>query len=333
MYAQPSAASYIQSQAEDDDYVAQPKPLAATLCQCDAGCSDACSRASCCPCPQSAACCGQCDCCCPDPCCNACNFIRKEVYAEYLYLRPLNAGVEYAVPFNGSISGGAVPLEEGRTATVNPVFSSGFRAGGGLWFDDCTAITTTFSHYENNSYDAISINPPFVLRAMVVHPSSLDADADWLAASAHQYIRFDLGDLDYRHEFYSSECSSIDYVVGIRYASLRQQFDSQFESVITGNVDTQVNFDGGGLRFGLEAQRYGAEHLRIRQGLGELPGGRIPRLLPAKRHQSPGGRPDRLEGSQVRIHPRLRGRRVLDELQQPRAGLGGLHGQRLDERG
>lgn len=80
---------------------------------------------------------------------------------------------------------------------------------------------------------------------------------------AHQYIRFDLGDLDYRREFYSNECSSIGYVVGIRYASLRQQFDSQFESAITGNVNTQVNFDGGGLRLGLEAERFGMRNISV----------------------------------------------------------------------
>jgi Legionella pneumophila major outer membrane protein precursor len=261
MRAQTSAASYRQYQPQDDDedYSAEPKPLAASLCECEAGCGDACPGSSCFT--QSGACCGRCDTCCPDACCGP--YIRKQIFAEYLYLRPLNANVEYAVPFNGPISAGAVPLQEGRTASVNPVFSSGFRAGGGLWFDDCTGITATFSHYENNSYDATSVDPPLVLRAMVIHPSSLDADEDWLSASAHQYIRFDLGDLDYRHEFYSSECSSVDYLVGIRYAGLRQEFDAQYESIITGNVNTQVNFDGGGLRFGLEAQRYGARNISV----------------------------------------------------------------------
>jgi hypothetical protein len=262
MHARPSTASYMQPQPEDDDYTARPKPLAATLCESDNSCSDACSRMSCAQ-PNSMACCGESEGCCPDMSCRRCDYVGKEIFAEYLYLRPLNAGVEYAVPFNGAISAGLVPLEAGRTASVDPGFSSGFRAGGGFWFDDCTAITATFSHYENNSYDAISINPPLVLRAMVMHPSSFDADADWLDASAHQNISYDLGDLDYRHEFYSSECSSIDYVVGIRYANLRQEFDSQYESIIIGNVNTQVNFDGGGLRFGLEAQRYGSRNLSV----------------------------------------------------------------------
>ncbi len=180
MHPQPSATSYVQSQPQDEDYSEQPKPLAANSCDYDNCCNDACSRRSCCTQPQPA----ECDCYCSNVCCDASNFIRRQVYAEYLYLRPLNAGVEYAVPFNGPISFGTVPLQEGRTAAVNPEFASGFRAGGALWFDDCTAIAATFSHYENNSYDAISVNPPLVLRAMVIHPSSLDADEDWLSASA-----------------------------------------------------------------------------------------------------------------------------------------------------
>ena len=61
--------------------------------------------------------------------------------------------------------------------------------------------------------------------------------------------------------FYCDEYTSVNYLVGIRYASLKQTFDSQFESTITENVDTEVNFDGAGIRFGLEAERHGCHNL------------------------------------------------------------------------
>jgi hypothetical protein len=200
---------------------------------------------------------------CPNVCCDPCKCRRWDFYGEFLYLRPLNAGVEYAVPINGPIATGGVPLEMGRTASVNPSFSPGFRAGGNYWLDDCATIGASFSHYENNVNDAIATDAPIVLRSMVIHPSSLDADADWAAASAHQYIRFDLADIDYRRIFYSTESSTINYVVGLRYANLRQNFESQFDSVISENINTRIEFDGGGFRLGLEGAREGRCNLSI----------------------------------------------------------------------
>jgi hypothetical protein len=157
----------------------------------------------------------------------------------------------------GPIAVTQVPLQEGRTATLNPQFEPGFRVGGGVGFGNCSTIGVAFTHYENNANDAISVNSPNVIRAMVMHPSTFDAAADWLDASAHQFIRFNLADIDYRHVFYEDACSSVDYLVGIRYANLNQTFSSQFESAVTANVNTGVDFDGAGFRLGLEAQRTG----------------------------------------------------------------------------
>jgi hypothetical protein len=226
---------------------------------------DACSSADYCaePQPRINACGPTDNGCCPNACAGDCTCTRWQFFGEFLYLRPLNAGVEYAVPINGPISAGQIPLEMGRTASVDPDFAPGFRAGGAYWLDDCATIGAAFSHYENNIHDAISTNAPLVLRSMVLHPSSLDADADWLAASAHQYIKFDLADIEYRRIFYSSECSTINYLVGLRYANLRQEFDSQFQIIIRENVNTQVDFEGGGFRLGLEAAHEGRSNLSV----------------------------------------------------------------------
>ncbi len=186
------------------------------------------------------------------------------IYGDYLYLRPRNAGVEYAVPINSSISPpGSVPIQVGRTATLNPQFESGFRVGGAIGFDHCTTIGVGFTHYENNVNDAITTSAPYVIRAMVLHPSSADAEADWLDASARGYIRFNLADIDYRHVFYVTESSSINYLVGLRYANLNQTFHSQFQSIIQETVDTDVNFDGWGIRLGLEAERVGWHNMFV----------------------------------------------------------------------
>jgi hypothetical protein len=53
-----------------------------------------------------------CDACCCPPVWN--------FFIDALYLRPGNTGVEYAVPANGPIQRGTVPLQVGRTAMVDP---------------------------------------------------------------------------------------------------------------------------------------------------------------------------------------------------------------------
>jgi hypothetical protein len=194
--------------------------------------------------------------CCPDACCgNAC-VPCWQGFAEYLLLRPRNAGLEYAVPTNGPIQSGAVSLQEGRTASLNPQFDSGFRVGFGTAFDQCSTISASYTYFNSGVSDAIEINRPLVIQSLVSHPSSFSADTGWNSASAHQDIKFQFVDLDYRHVFLCDERSSLDYLVGLRYASLNQSFGSQFNSIVTENVTTDVNFDGGGFRLGIEGERY-----------------------------------------------------------------------------
>jgi hypothetical protein len=195
---------------------------------------------------------------CEPICCPADSERGLQVYGELLYLRPRNDGLEYAVPINGPITPNSVPIQVGRTASLNPQIEPGFRIGGGIDFDCCSNISCTFTHYENSVDDAISTDAPFVIRSMVVHPSSADAAYDWLSATAHEYIRFNIADIDYRHDFYCNERSSLTYLVGLRYANLKQDFASEFQPIIQENVDTNVDFDGGGFRLGIEGVRYSA---------------------------------------------------------------------------
>ncbi len=191
--------------------------------------------------------------CCSDACAVPC----WQFYGDYLYLRPRNDNLEYAVPMNGPISPGQVPVQEGRTAAVNPQFESGFRVGLARAFDECSTIGVAYTRYENRTDDAIAIQQsPFVIRSMVMHPSSLDAAADWLAASARQDINFDIADAEYRRIFLCDDHYSLSYLLGARYVSLKQRFASQFESIVTENVNSDVNFDGAGIRLGLEGERF-----------------------------------------------------------------------------
>jgi hypothetical protein len=180
-----------------------------------------------------------------------------QVYGEFLYLRPRNAGLEYATIMNGPIAPRQTAIQDGRTATLDPEFEPGFRVGLAKAFDECSTLSASYTRYENRSSDSVAIgNPPNVIRSLVAHPSSLNAGSDWLNASAYQDISFDLADAEYRHILWCGDRYTVDYLAGVRYANLKQRFRSQFESTIVENVNTDINFDGAGIKIGIEAERY-----------------------------------------------------------------------------
>jgi hypothetical protein len=63
----------------------------------------------------------------------------------------------------------------------------------------------------------------------------------------------DLGDVEYRRMIVDP-AYQIGYVAGARYAQLEQDFSARFENVTTiETVDSNVDFHGGGVRVGMEA--------------------------------------------------------------------------------
>ncbi len=177
-----------------------------------------------------------------------------QIFAEALYLQPRNAGVEYAVPINGPIV-----LVQRLSRWAGPRWwirrSFGFSIGAARDLDECSGISIAYSYFGNIATDSIKTNTPLVLQSMVMNPSSADAANYWNSASAREFIGFQLADADYRYDICCSPCSSVNCLLGFRYAHLGQQFDSQFEQNYSAAVSSGVNFDGVGLRAGLEAER------------------------------------------------------------------------------
>jgi len=186
-----------------------------------------------------------------DPCCPP----DWVVFGELMYLRPRKAGVAYAVPVNGAIVPPPTPpIQVGPTALVDPTYEPGFRLGFGRALNDCSTLMATWSHYESHTTDAITATAPIVLRSLVSHPSTLAAASDYLDANAAYDLDFDLVDLDLRRIFSAGPQHTLTWLMGVRYAGLRQEFDSTFSSLGTQTVATEMNFDGGGIRLGLEGE-------------------------------------------------------------------------------
>jgi len=156
-------------------------------------------------------------------------------------------------------------------ALVDPDYSTGFRAGGSWALDQCTSIVGTYTWFESDTSHAVSVDAPLVLRSLVTHPGTLNAAADYLAASANLSVDFQFADLDYRAIWWLGECSVVNWSVGARYAQLTQEFDSQF--TYTGTVDsvaTAVDFEGGGIRLGLDGERHHGSHGFLLYGKGAV---------------------------------------------------------------
>ena len=83
-------------------------------------------------------------------------------------------------------------------------------------------------------------------------------------------------DLDYHHDFWNNECSKLSYLIGVRYAHLGQEFDANFQSIISAAVNTNVDFDGFGLSLGLDGgQNIGKGFFIEAKGHASLLGGQF----------------------------------------------------------
>ena len=187
-----------------------------------------------------------------------CRIRNWQFFGEYLLLRASNAEVPYAVPINGPIVEGAVPVEVGPVAVLNPGYNSAFRFGFSRALDCAASIGASYTHFESQVSGSVNTTAPRVMRPLVVHPSTLTAAFDGLAASGTYDINFDLAEITYRCTFACGDRWAADFLLGARYGHLEQFLHTEFDFNGTTEVDTSVNFDGGGPMAGLTFERHAA---------------------------------------------------------------------------
>lgn len=215
---------------------------------------------------------GNCGC---DDCCGWSN--RWQVFGEFLYLRPRDAEVAYGSIIDGPIVAGAPGLQAGRTGVLDYDYQPGFRIGGGFTLDNCNQIIASYSQLDATSNDVLATAAPDVIRSLVIHPNSPNAGSNWLDAAADGQVRFNILDVAYRGLLASCSDYEVGYLVGVRYARLEQYFNSTFTGVGVETVTSNVDFDGAGMRFGMDFERYGRNRQWFVYGKGyaSLIGGRF----------------------------------------------------------
>ncbi len=184
---------------------------------------------------------------------------RTSVYGEFLYLRPRDAEVAYALPIDGPVApvlGNEVPV--GAVAVVDPDFDISFRAGFNIAIDQGSSIAAQFTRLDSGTTDSVTVTAPTILRSLVSHPLGANAATDTLDAAAALDITLDQIDLDFRSLWYGCECNyayAVNYRVGAAYSRLEQDFASTFATLGTTTVNTALDFTGVGMRFGMDAER------------------------------------------------------------------------------
>jgi len=183
---------------------------------------------------------------------------RSQFFGDFLWLRPGNDKVAYAVPINGAIipPAGAAPVQIAREAVADIGFDPGFRVGFSTGINQCSTLGATYTHFESEEAGGLEVTAPSVIRSLVDHPGTTATPTDFLAGTASSGIDFQLADLDYRRTFLCDEFFCLNYLLGLRYGHLRQGFGSRLtNSTTVETVDTDIRFDGGGARIGLEGKR------------------------------------------------------------------------------
>lgn len=194
------------------------------------------------------------------------------VFGEALLIRPRNAEVAYAVPIDSSVIANAaspiVPI--GAVRVADPDYTPGFRVGFGRVVSPRSALSFSYTQYDRDTFDALSIGgPPGVVRSLVTHPNPLTVTGNGLDTAALLQTQMQLLDLDFKALFYATEQTELSGVVGARYGNLEQHLAVGFAPV-TGfeEVLAESEFDGGGLKLGLEGLRRGLTHQFFAYGKG-----------------------------------------------------------------
>lgn len=188
-----------------------------------------------------------------DPGCSEFCRHRTRLFADFLYLTARDSKLPYATHVDGPVPN-AAPLA--TTSVLEPDYESGFRVGGAFALNPCLSITGTYWSFRSEITGALEL-PGNIgwARSEVTHPSTAGVANDSLFARARDEISFQMGDLAFEQALCGECASSVNWIFGLRYAQLDQQFYGDFAISGATTVDTDIDFDGIGPRLGLALER------------------------------------------------------------------------------
>jgi hypothetical protein len=189
-----------------------------------------------------------------------CNQPCINFYADWLYLQMNDADVAHAQQQNGIGGAGTVPF--GEIGSVELDCAPGIRVGAGVACSECAGLTMSYTYFEDDGYDRVV--PPFVpggggaVGSLVHHPGA-QITASVGPVEANYDVSFQMSDVMFRRFLTGGSCWSVNYSLGAQFGHLEQSFAQRgvFSGGQSGviNTFTDIDFDGGGLKGGVDAQR------------------------------------------------------------------------------
>ena len=210
------------------------------------------------PCSGTAGCCTMVGCCeCPSDAQRCCaeSFWNhgSGFFGEFMFLSARDVDIPYATPVDGL---GPTGVSVGQTSVVDPDHEPGFRVGGSLALDWRSSFSATYTHFESNTGDQVNLpGGTGFLRAELVGPNTQNVASDSLSASGNYDIDFQLGDFNYSAVLRGGCDYVLNYLVGVRYGRLDQDYQSTYAILGATTVDSNIDFYGIGPRFGLNGER------------------------------------------------------------------------------
>jgi hypothetical protein len=187
--------------------------------------------------------------------------LRCSVFGDFLYLHPTGADVAHAQQQDGLGGAGTVPF--GIIGVTDFEYEPGIRVGGEFELSQCTSLVASYTFFESSTTDFLA--PPVIpggggaVGSLVIHPgAAITASIGPVEAEAE--LDFQLADGEYRARIVGDECFDLTGSVGLRFAHLEQEFHQS--GVFAGgnggaiNTDTDIDFDGGGVKLGLHGMRH-----------------------------------------------------------------------------
>jgi hypothetical protein len=171
--------------------------------------------------------------------------------------------------------GAAGTTPQGDVGILDYDYEPNFRVGGTLALNCDCSLTAAWTKFETQTTNELTAQAPRVVQPLVMFPGTFNAGFTAQNARASSSLETESVDIEYRAVLHSGPRHHLNLMAGARYSELDQSFEVVFPFAPpdgTTLVNTELDFEGAGLRVGLDGETYVWRRMGI-SVYGKLTGG------------------------------------------------------------
>jgi len=177
---------------------------------------------------------------------------RSSLFGNFVAFEPSGADVRFA---QRQGLGGA----GGEFGTAQTDFEAGWGAGITRALSDCTSVSATFAQFRSHTVSELSETDDGTddVQSLNLYPGSNLTGVTSGFARASYDIDFETVDVDLRQLLSGGPNHALNWTAGARYGRLEQNFQQGIDYGQSSQVEvaTDIDFDGVGLRLGLDGEQ------------------------------------------------------------------------------